>query len=87
MDARIDVRDFIQKDVVPHEGDAALLAGATRTTDALWAKVNLPKASRQTASSTSTPLGVPPRSTSAPRRRVHRPQPRAVVRLQTDARR
>jgi len=35
----VDVRDFIQKNVAPYEGDAGFLAGATARTDALWAKL------------------------------------------------
>lgn len=33
---RIDVRDFIQRNYTPYEGDAAFLAPATARTDALW---------------------------------------------------
>jgi formate C-acetyltransferase len=35
----IDVRDFIQKNVTPYEGDSAFLSGATARTEALWGKV------------------------------------------------
>ncbi|MTI15336.1 formate C-acetyltransferase [Sansalvadorimonas verongulae] len=35
----VDVRDFIQKNYTPYEGDHAFLAGATEATDTLWAKV------------------------------------------------
>ncbi len=33
---RIDVRDFIQRNYTPYEGDAAFLAPATERTEALW---------------------------------------------------
>ncbi|MFW5680137.1 MAG: formate C-acetyltransferase [Pseudomonadota bacterium] len=36
---RIDVRDFIQRNYTPYEGDAAFLASATERTDALWKKL------------------------------------------------
>ncbi|MBY6185967.1 formate C-acetyltransferase [Marinobacter hydrocarbonoclasticus] len=35
----VNVRDFIQKNYTPYEGDESFLAGATEATDALWAKV------------------------------------------------
>lgn len=35
----VDVRDFIQKNVLPFEGDAAFLAPATARTEKLWAKL------------------------------------------------
>ncbi|MDR2398241.1 MAG: formate C-acetyltransferase [Spirochaetaceae bacterium] len=35
----INVRDFIQKNYTPYEGDAAFLAGPTEATQALWAEV------------------------------------------------
>lgn len=35
----INVRDFIQKNYTPYEGDEAFLAGATEATTALWDKV------------------------------------------------
>ena len=35
----IDVRDFIQRDYTPYEGDGSFLAGPTERTSALWAKV------------------------------------------------
>ena len=35
----VDVRDFIQKNVTPWDGDADFLAEATPRTDALWAKL------------------------------------------------
>ena len=36
---RIDVRDFIQKNYTPYEGDDSFLADATKTTEKLWEKV------------------------------------------------
>ncbi len=36
----IDVRDFIQQNYEPYEGDAAFLAGATERTKRLWARLN-----------------------------------------------
>jgi formate C-acetyltransferase len=36
---RIDVRDFIQRNYTPYEGDGAFLAGPTERTQALWEKV------------------------------------------------
>lgn len=36
---RLDVRDFIQKNVTPYTGDATFLAGATPATLSLWNKV------------------------------------------------
>lgn len=35
----IDVRDFIQKNYIPYEGDASFLEGATENTKKLWNKV------------------------------------------------
>jgi formate C-acetyltransferase len=35
----VNVRDFIQKNYTPYEGDESFLAGATAATTALWAKV------------------------------------------------
>ncbi|WP_372870428.1 formate C-acetyltransferase [Shewanella sp.] len=35
----VNVRDFIQANYTPYEGDDSFLAGATAATDALWAKV------------------------------------------------
>ncbi|EQA6333364.1 formate C-acetyltransferase [Providencia stuartii] len=35
----VDVRDFIQKNYTPYEGDESFLAGSTPATDALWEKV------------------------------------------------
>lgn len=35
----IDVRDFIQKNYTPYEGDGAFLAPATEATRKLWAEV------------------------------------------------
>src|SRR4029453_4943278 len=36
----IDVRDFIQQNYTPYEGDEAFLASATERTEALWDKLN-----------------------------------------------
>jgi formate C-acetyltransferase len=36
----IEVRDFIQQNYDPYEGDGAFLAGATNRTKALWARLN-----------------------------------------------
>jgi formate C-acetyltransferase len=36
---KVDVRDFIQKNYVPYDGDAAFLAGATERTKKLWGKL------------------------------------------------
>ena len=36
---RIDVRDFIQRNYTPYEGDAAFLAPATERTERLWARL------------------------------------------------
>lgn len=38
--AHVDVRDFIQANYVPYEGDAAFLAGPTSRTRAVWEKVS-----------------------------------------------
>ncbi|MBD2819473.1 formate C-acetyltransferase [Xenorhabdus sp. 42] len=35
----VNVRDFIQKNYTPYEGDESFLAGATKATDVLWEKV------------------------------------------------
>ncbi|SFN60629.1 formate C-acetyltransferase [Xenorhabdus japonica] len=35
----VNVRDFIQKNYTPYEGDESFLAGATKETDVLWEKV------------------------------------------------
>ncbi|MCL2605112.1 MAG: formate C-acetyltransferase [Defluviitaleaceae bacterium] len=37
----VNVRDFIQRNITPYEGDAAFLADATERTDALWAEVRV----------------------------------------------
>ena len=37
----IDVRDFIQQNYTPYEGDESFLTGPTTRTDALWDKVKL----------------------------------------------
>lgn len=37
--SRVDVRDFIQKNYTPYEGDDGFLTGATERTKALWAKL------------------------------------------------
>ncbi|WP_426592183.1 formate C-acetyltransferase [Cellulomonas sp. McL0617] len=37
---RIDVRDFIQRNYTPYEGDAGFLAGPTARTSALWARLS-----------------------------------------------
>lgn len=37
---RIDVRDFIQRNYTPYEGDATFLAGPTARTTALWARLS-----------------------------------------------
>ena len=36
---KVDVRDFIQKNYTPYEGDGSFLAGPTKRTTALWAKL------------------------------------------------
>ena len=36
----IDVRNFIQLNYTPYEGDASFLAGATEATNKLWAEVS-----------------------------------------------
>ncbi len=35
----VNVRDFIQKNYIPYEGDESFLAGSTKATDTLWEKV------------------------------------------------
>ena len=35
----VDVRDFIQNNYVPYEGDASFLADATEATDRLWGRL------------------------------------------------
>lgn len=35
----VNVRDFIQKNYTPYEGDESFLAGATEATTTLWDKV------------------------------------------------
>lgn len=35
----VNVRDFIQKNYTPYEGDESFLAGSTEATDKLWAQV------------------------------------------------
>ncbi|MBO9555781.1 pyruvate formate lyase family protein, partial [Cellulomonas sp.] len=37
---RIDVRDFIQRNYTPYEGDSAFLAGATARTTGVWEKLS-----------------------------------------------
>lgn len=36
---QVDVRDFIQSNYVPYEGDESFLASPTEATKTLWAKV------------------------------------------------
>ena len=36
---KVNVRDFIQKNYTPYEGDDSFLTGATKATDTLWASV------------------------------------------------
>ena len=44
----IDVRDFIQKNYTPYDGDDAFLAGPTEDTKALWQQVlELSRAERE----------------------------------------
>ena len=38
-ETNVDVRDFIQKNYTPYEGDASFLAPATEATTKLWAEV------------------------------------------------
>ena len=38
-ETNVDVRDFIQKNYTPYEGDASFLAPATEATPKLWADV------------------------------------------------
>lgn len=40
MDKSIDVRNFIQTNYTPYEGDSSFLAGATEATNKLWAEVS-----------------------------------------------
>ncbi|NAU78165.1 bifunctional pyruvate/2-ketobutyrate formate lyase, partial [Klebsiella pneumoniae] len=35
----VNVRDFIQKNYTPYEGDESFLAGSTKATDTLWEQV------------------------------------------------
>ncbi|MER2373084.1 formate C-acetyltransferase [Photorhabdus laumondii] len=37
--SEVNVRDFIQKNYTPYEGDESFLSGATKATDTLWEKV------------------------------------------------
>ena len=48
----IDVRDFIQRNYTPYEGDSAFLAGPTERTTGIWAKLSAmfgPMRERRTA--------------------------------------
>jgi formate C-acetyltransferase len=45
---RVNVRDFIQRNYMPYEGDASFLAGATKRTRAVWEKL-LPMIAEETA--------------------------------------
>ena len=38
--SQINVRDFIQQNYIPYEGDDAFLAPATERTKKIWAKLN-----------------------------------------------
>ena len=49
----IDVRDFIQQNVTPYDGDGAFLAGPTERTKAIWAKLR-PCSSRSARRASST---------------------------------
>lgn len=52
----INLRDFIQRNYTPHEGDADFLAGPTQRTTDLWGRLTeLFPRSGQRASTTSTP--------------------------------
>lgn len=58
---RIDVRDFIQANYTPYEGDSAFLVGPTERTLAVWHKVaRLFPEERRKESSTSTRTTRPP---------------------------
>lgn len=66
---QIDVRDFIQHNYTPYEGDESFLADATPATTALWEQVMAGSASRTPPMRRwiSTPMSPPP---SPPTRRA-----------------
>ena len=81
----IDVRDFIQRNYTPYEGDDTFLAGPTERTTAVWDadRRDVPRGARARASTTST---------RTPRRPSRRTRPgyidkdnELIVGLQTDA--
>ena len=53
----VNVRDFIQKNYTPYEGDESFLAGATEATTTLWDKV---MEGVKLENRTLTPLLLPP---------------------------
>ena len=58
----VNVRDFIQKNYTPYEGDESFLAGATEATTTLWDKVmeGVKLENRTHAPVDLTPLLLPP---------------------------
>lgn len=58
----VNVRDFIQKNYTPYEGDESFLAGATEATTTLWDKVmeGVKLETALTRQLTLTPLLLPP---------------------------
>ena len=58
----VNVRDFIQKNYTPYEGDESFLAGATEATTTLWDKVmeGVKLKTALTRQLTLTPLLLPP---------------------------
>jgi formate C-acetyltransferase len=82
----IDVRDFIQRNYIPYEGDAAFLEGPTERTGALWEKLSALMAQER-----ATPGGVLDVDAATPAGiTAHRPgyldrEHELIVGFQTDA--
>lgn len=81
----IDVRDFIQRNVAPYEGDGQFLAGPTGRTSLLWAAVmELMKEERRREGPLDFDTDVPSTITSHPPGFIA-PDLEKIVGLQTDA--
>ncbi len=71
---RVDVRDFIQANYTPYEGDGAFLTGPTDRTRTVWTR-SAPSSRRNGAGASSMSTRPPPRR--SPRTRPGRHRPRA----------
>lgn len=82
---KVDVRDFIQKNYTPYEGDESFLAGATAATTSLWSLVMKGiKQENETHAPVDFDIDNPSTITSHPAGYIDRAQEQ-IVGLQTDA--